>query len=196
MRRLARSRQAREARHHRRRRAERDRRAERAGRRRQDRSVAGAGRHAVRDAGERHRPPRAIPSEFGDIVVRADSGRRLAGAAARRRPHRTRRAAIFLDRLLRQGPDRGARRLPDAGLQRARPAAERQGQDGGAVQALPQGHRLRACTTTRRASSRPPCTTCVITLREALLLVVAGRLHLPAELAHHASSRPSPSRCR
>ena len=74
--------QARQSRHHRRRRAERDRRAERAGRGRQDRPVAGAARHAVRDAGQRRSAASAIRQQFGDIVVRADPN---AGSVVRLR---------------------------------------------------------------------------------------------------------------
>ncbi len=54
--RLARSRQTGQSRRHRRRRAKRRRRTEYPGRRRQDRPVAGAGGHAVRNAGQRRRP--------------------------------------------------------------------------------------------------------------------------------------------
>ena len=140
--RLARSRQARQSRHHRGRRAERHRRAERAGRRRQDRPVAGARRHGLRDAGQRRRPPER-PGGVRRHRRARQRRHRLGGAAARRRPHRARRAAIFVVGLLRQGPDGRARRLPDAGLERARSAAARQGQDGGAVEAFPEGHRLR-----------------------------------------------------
>ncbi len=100
------------------------------------------------------------PAQFGDIVVRANAGERLGRAPARCRAHRARRAAICLVRLLRRGPDRRARHLPDAGLERARSAAARQGQDGGAVEALSRRASPTRCTTTRRASSRPRCTTC------------------------------------
>ena len=85
--------------------------------------------------------------------------------------------------------------LPDAGLERARAAAARQGQDGGAVEALPEGHRLRhalrhdALRVGRDARRGDHAGRGAAARRR-------GRLHLPAELAHDASSRPSPSRCR
>ena len=193
--RLARSRQARQSRHHRRRRAERHRRAERPGRGRQDRPVAGAGRHAVRDAGQRRRPPErpeasSATSSCGPIPRTARScgcatSRASNSARCNIRPPassaRTRRVVLA--------------RLPDAGLERARPAAARQGQDGGTVEALPEGHRLRDA------------------LRHDAL-----RVGLDARRGDHArrsagarrrswcssscragarrSSRPSPSRCR
>ena len=73
--------------------------------------------------------------------------------------------------------------------------AARQDQDGRAVQALPEGHRVRDALRhdqvrvgldARRG-------------RHAGRGAAAGRrrrVHLPAELAHDAHSRPSPSRCR
>ena len=68
---------------------------------------------------------------------------RLRRAATRRRADRARCVAIHVVRFLRRRSDGRARDLSDAGLERARPAAARQGQDAGAVEALPQGHRLR-----------------------------------------------------
>ena len=77
---LARSRPARQSRAHRDRRARRDQRAERAGRGGQDRAVAGAGGHAVRDAGQ-----------CGGPALRSAS--LLRHRAARRPGQRRRRAA-------------------------------------------------------------------------------------------------------
>ena len=105
-------------------------------------SPAPAG-HPVRDAGERHRAAqrsRAVRRYRGALRP----GQRRHRAAARRRADRAGGAAIFLDGGVRQGPDRGAGGVPAAGLERARPAAARQGQDGGTLQALPEGHRVRA----------------------------------------------------
>ena len=87
------------------------------------------------------------------------SRQRLGRAPARRRAHRTRRAAICLVGLLRQGPDRRAGRLPDAGLERARPAGSTSRTRWTSCRrASPRASTTR-CTTTRRASCRPRCTT-------------------------------------
>ena len=130
------------SRHHRGRRAECRRRAECAGRRGQDRPVAGTRGYALRAAGEC-----GWPAERSCPVRRhrgaCECGRRIGRAAPRYRPHRARSAPIRLHRILRRRPDGGAGDLPDAGLECARSAAERQGQDAGTVEALSQGHRLR-----------------------------------------------------
>ena len=113
------------------------------------------------------------PAQFGDIVVRANPERGLGGAAARCRPRRARGAAICLLRLLRRGPHGRAGDLSDARLERARPAAEHQEQRWKSCRsAFPRASNTR-CITTRRASCRRRCAMCVITLAEALLLVVA-----------------------
>ena len=88
------------------------------------------------------RPPRqsgAIRRHRAARRTRRGQGR----APARRRAHRARRPAIFLHRLFRRGADGRARRVPDAGLQCARPAEKRAGRDAETVAAFPQGHRLR-----------------------------------------------------
>ena len=181
---LARSGQARQSRHHRRRRPERDRRAERSGRRRQDRPVAGARRDRIRVAGQRHRAGSAIPQEFGNIVVRADPA---SGAVVRLRDvARVELGALQYSSSAFFGKDPTVvlARLPDAGLERARPAE------------AASRRRWRSCRSASRqgiAYAMHYDTTrfvsaamhdVVITLVEALLLVVARRLHLPAELAH------------
>ncbi len=184
--RLARSRQAGESRHHRRRRAECGRRAECAGRRRQDRPVAGPRGHAVRDAGER-----GWPIERSRPVRRhrgaRECGRRLGRAAPRRRPHRAWSAPVRIHGVLRRRPDGGAGDLSDGRLECPRSAAERQGQDGGAVEALSQGHRLRhalrhdAFRLRRHARCRHHFGTGADSGRRRCL-------RLPPELAHHDHS--------
>ena len=83
------------------------------------------------------------PEEFSNIIVRADPGERRRGAPAGCRARRTRRAAILVVRLLRQRSDGRDGDLPDAGLQRARPAEAGQDEDGGAFEALPAWNCLR-----------------------------------------------------
>ena len=82
------------------------------------------------------------PQEFSNIIVRADPVERRRRAPARRRARRTRRVAIFVVRLLRQRSDGRDGDLPDAGLERARPAEAGQDEDGGAFEALPARNRL------------------------------------------------------
>ena len=129
--RLARSRQARQPRRHRRRRPERAS-PSRTSRSRPARSASRRRRPARRSRCRSTRPGGWRPRAVRRHRRPRRSGQRRRGAAARCRPHRARRAAIFLDRLFRRGPDGRARHLPDARLECARPAAQRQGQDGGA----------------------------------------------------------------
>ena len=140
--RLARSRQARQSRHHRDRRAERHRRAECPGRRRQDRPVAGAAGHAVRDAGQRRRPadrPGAIRRHRRARRSGERRGVRLRDVA------RVELGALQYSSSAYFGKDPTVvlGDLPDAGLERARPAAQGQGQDGRTRAALPARDRLR-----------------------------------------------------
>ena len=81
------------------------------------------------------------PQQFGDIVVRANPA---AGSVVRLRDvaRRARRAAICLQRLLRQIHG-GACDLPDARLKRARVAARHQGQMEELSKRFPERHRLR-----------------------------------------------------
>ena len=170
---LARSRQARQSRHHRRRRAE----TPSPSRTCRSPPARSASRRRRRARLSRCRSTRSgglsDPDQFGDIVVRANPAAGVGGAAARCRADRARRAAIRVDGLLRRRPDRGAGDLPDAGLERARPAAAASRTRWRSCRSASPRASPTRCTTTRPASSRPPCTTCVITLAEALLLVVA-----------------------
>ena len=146
-----------EPRHHRRRRAERHCRAEHPGRGRQDRPVSGAGRHSLRDAGQRGRPPRR-PQPVRRHRAARRPGHRRCRQAARRGENRARRAPLFVfgqpQQRANRAAGRRAGRAPGAGLQRARPAEPGQDQDGRAVEALPGGRRATTCSTTRRASCR------------------------------------------
>ena len=121
-------------------------------------AVAGAGRHAVRAAGQRRRPAFRSRRILQHHRPRR-SGERRGDPAARRRARRARRAAIFVVRLFRQGPDGRPRRLPDARLERARSAAPGQGQDGRARRRVSRTGSPTRCITTRRASSRRRCAT-------------------------------------
>ena len=193
--RLARSRQARQSRPHRGRRRERHRRAERAGRGRQDRPVAGAAGHPVRNAGQcggtAHRPAGILQHRRA-----RRSRQRRRGAPARRRARRARRAAIFVVGLFRQGPDGRARHLPDAGLERARPAEAGQGPRWRSCRsAFLAGCRLRhalrhdALRLGRDARRRHHADRGAAARR-------VRRLRVPAKLAHDDHSRRSPFRFR
>ena len=170
---LARSRQARQSRHHR-------------GRRPERRSPSRTSRSPpARSASRRRRPARPSRCRSTRVGRLSDpaavrrhrrarrSRERRRGAAARCRPHRARRAAIFVVRLLRRRPDRGARRstrcrAPTRSICSSASRTRWRSCRSASRRASPT-----PCTTTRRASSRPRCMTCVITLGEALLLVVA-----------------------
>ena len=194
--RLARSRQARQSRRDRGRRPERDRRAERPGRRRQDRPVAGAGRNPVRDAGQRRRGGSAIPR---NSPTSSSAPIPASGAVVRLRDvARVELGALQYSSsgLFRQGPDGRPRHLPDAGLERARPAA--------------------AASRTRWTSSRSASRTgiayamhydttrfvsaamhdVVVTLDRGARSRRLRRLRLPAELARDDHSDDRHSRCR
>ncbi len=99
------------------------------------------------------------PAQFGDIVVRANADN---GSVVRLRDV----ARIELGALqyastglLRRGPDGRARRLPDAGLERARLAEGRVRPRWRSCRSVSRRASPTPCTTTRRASCRPRCTT-------------------------------------
>ncbi len=101
----------------------------------------------------------STPEQFGDIVVRADPA---AGSVVRLRDvARIELGALqyassgfFGDR-----PDRGARRVPAARLQRARTSRPTSRPRWRSCRRASRRASPTACTTTRPSSCRPPCTT-------------------------------------
>ncbi len=126
---LARSGQTFEPRHHRRRRTAGHHRTEYSGGGRQDRPVSRARRHRLRNAGQCRRPAQR-PEQFGEIAVRADTSKgsmvRLKDVARIELGALQYTSSAFFGK----DPDHRPRDFPGAGLQRPRPAEERQGEDG------------------------------------------------------------------
>ncbi len=170
--RLARSRQARQSRHHGGRRAERHRRAERPGRRGQDRPVAGASRHAVRNAGQRRR----AAQRPGGILQhrRARRSRPAAPSCGLRDVARVELGALQYSSSAYFGKDptvvMAMFQMPGSNALDLQQRVK--DEDGGAVEALPARASPTRCTTTRRASSRRRCTTSSSRSSRRLLLVV------------------------
>ena len=190
--RLARSGQARQSRHHRRRRPERHRRAERPGRGRQDRPVAGAGRHAfemqVNAVGRlsdpervrRHRRARRPGQRLASCGCATSPASSSARCNIRRRPSsaRTRPSCSPSSRC------RAPTRSTCSSASRTRWTSCRSASRRASTT------RMHYDTTRFVSASMHDV---LITLGEALVLVVARRLHLPAELAHddHPDDRHS-----
>ena len=171
---------------------ERHRRAECPGRGRQGRAVARAARHPVRTAGQRGRTALRPGAVLRHRRARRPRQRRRR-AAARCCAGRTRRAAIFLVGLFRQGSDRRFGHLPDAGIERARSRAPGQGQDGRTRDAIPARDRLRDALRHHALRLRRHARRGGDADRGARAGRVRG-FRLPAELAHHDHSDDRNSR--
>ena len=125
------------------------------------------------------------PEEFGDVVVRENPDG-SHGARARRRARRARRAQLPAVRHVQRQAGRGHRRVPDAGLERARGRAKHPRDDGRAHEALPaRASRTRSRSTPPRRSTRASRRS---SRRWSRPIVArrARRVHLPAELARDA----------